>query len=161
LLTLVLRSRIFSTLKMEAIRSSETSVQSTTSTRRHNPEDGILQGHRRENLKSYMDKICCRGGPYFQMALTKVYLPYLLETFLDCRLHLAKIRMRFVAMENNFALYRPLLFSLRILIRHFREHFPSMPKNFPLTCYKRLIRWLYICILYQPSDNRVIKSCSY
>jgi hypothetical protein len=27
---------------MEAIRSSETSVQSTTSTRRHNPEDGIL-----------------------------------------------------------------------------------------------------------------------
>jgi hypothetical protein len=32
----------FSTLKMEAIRSSEASVQSTTSTRRHTPEDGIL-----------------------------------------------------------------------------------------------------------------------
>jgi hypothetical protein len=32
----------FSTLKMEAIPSSETSVQSTRSTRRHNPEDGIL-----------------------------------------------------------------------------------------------------------------------
>jgi hypothetical protein len=32
----------FSTLKMEAIRSSETSVQSTTSTRRNTPEDGIL-----------------------------------------------------------------------------------------------------------------------
>jgi hypothetical protein len=32
----------FSTLKMEAIRSSETSVQSTTSTRRHTPEDVIL-----------------------------------------------------------------------------------------------------------------------
>jgi hypothetical protein len=31
----------FSTLKMEAIRSSETSVH-TRSTRRHNPEDGIL-----------------------------------------------------------------------------------------------------------------------
>jgi hypothetical protein len=29
---------------MEAIRSSETSVQSTTSTRRHTPEDGILHG---------------------------------------------------------------------------------------------------------------------
>jgi hypothetical protein len=28
---------------MEVIRSSETSVQSTTSTRRHTPEDGILQ----------------------------------------------------------------------------------------------------------------------
>jgi hypothetical protein len=32
----------FSTLKMEAIRSFETSVQSTTSTRRHTSEDGIL-----------------------------------------------------------------------------------------------------------------------
>jgi hypothetical protein len=38
---------------MEAIRSSETSVQSTTSTRRQTPEDGILHSHRRENLKSY------------------------------------------------------------------------------------------------------------
>jgi hypothetical protein len=38
---------------MEAIRSSETSVQSTTSTRCHTPEDGILHSNRRENLKSY------------------------------------------------------------------------------------------------------------
>jgi hypothetical protein len=29
------------------------SVKSTTSTRRHTPEDGILHSHRRENLKSY------------------------------------------------------------------------------------------------------------
>jgi hypothetical protein len=29
------------------------SVQSTTSTRRHTPEDGILHSHRRENIKSY------------------------------------------------------------------------------------------------------------
>jgi hypothetical protein len=42
----------FSTLKMEAILSSETSVH-TRSTRRHIPEDGILHSHRRENLKSY------------------------------------------------------------------------------------------------------------
>jgi hypothetical protein len=40
----------FSTLKMEAIRSSETSVH-TGSTRHHIPEDGILHSHRRENLK--------------------------------------------------------------------------------------------------------------
>jgi hypothetical protein len=33
----------FSTLKMEAIRSSETSVHFTGSTRRHIPEDGILR----------------------------------------------------------------------------------------------------------------------
>jgi hypothetical protein len=42
----------FSTLKMEAIRSSETSVH-TRSTRRHIPEDGIAHSHRRENLRSY------------------------------------------------------------------------------------------------------------
>jgi hypothetical protein len=46
----------FSILKMEAIRSSETSVQSTISTRRHTPEDGILHSHRRENLKSYKQR---------------------------------------------------------------------------------------------------------
>jgi hypothetical protein len=55
LLTLVPRSRIFlffsSTLKMEAIRSSETTVY-TISTRRHVQEDGILHIHCRENLKS-------------------------------------------------------------------------------------------------------------
>jgi hypothetical protein len=42
----------FSTLKMETIRSSETSVH-TRSTRRYIPEDGILHSHRCENLKSY------------------------------------------------------------------------------------------------------------
>jgi hypothetical protein len=42
LLTLLPRLRIFLPLKMEAIRSSERSVH-TRSTRRHIPEDGILQ----------------------------------------------------------------------------------------------------------------------
>jgi hypothetical protein len=41
LLTLIHRSWIASTLKMEAIRSSETSVKKPT--RRHIPEHGILQ----------------------------------------------------------------------------------------------------------------------
>jgi hypothetical protein len=41
-----------STLKMEAIRPSKTSVH-TRSTRRHIPEDGILHSHHCENLKSY------------------------------------------------------------------------------------------------------------
>jgi hypothetical protein len=45
----------FSTLKMETIRSYEKSVH-TISTRRHIPEDGILNSHRRENLKSYRMK---------------------------------------------------------------------------------------------------------
>jgi hypothetical protein len=43
----------FSTLKMEAIRSSETSVHTRT-TRRHIPEDSILQAHHHEKLKSYI-----------------------------------------------------------------------------------------------------------
>jgi hypothetical protein len=41
-----------STLKLEAIFSSETSVH-TKSTWGHIPEDGIVHSHRREYLKSY------------------------------------------------------------------------------------------------------------
>jgi hypothetical protein len=43
-------------LKMEAIRSSETSV-CTISIRRHILEDGILYSHSRETLKSYELKL--------------------------------------------------------------------------------------------------------
>jgi hypothetical protein len=50
----------FSTLKMETIRSSETSVH-TRSTRRHIPEDGILHSHRCENLESYLRKIVVKN----------------------------------------------------------------------------------------------------
>jgi hypothetical protein len=45
----------FSTLKMDAISSSETSVN-TRSTQRHIPEDDILHSHRCESLKSYIVK---------------------------------------------------------------------------------------------------------
>jgi hypothetical protein len=44
----------FSTLKMEAIVSSETSVN-PGSTQRHAPEDNILHSHRCGNLKSYIN----------------------------------------------------------------------------------------------------------
>jgi hypothetical protein len=44
----------FSTLKIEGIHSSETSVN-PGSTQRHIPEDDILHSHRCENLKSYID----------------------------------------------------------------------------------------------------------
>jgi hypothetical protein len=46
-----------SALKMEAIRSSETSVL-TKATRRQIPEDDFIHSHRRENLKSYNQLIC-------------------------------------------------------------------------------------------------------
>jgi hypothetical protein len=43
------------TLMMEAIHSPETSIL-TGATLRHIPEDGILDSHRRANLKSYMSE---------------------------------------------------------------------------------------------------------
>jgi hypothetical protein len=45
---------ISSTLKMKAICSSETPVDTQRTTRRYIPEDGTLHNHRCENLKSYM-----------------------------------------------------------------------------------------------------------
>jgi hypothetical protein len=47
-----------STLKMEAISSSETSGTTLRTTRRHIPEDDTLQNHRCENLKSYTLNPC-------------------------------------------------------------------------------------------------------
>jgi hypothetical protein len=56
-----------STLKMETICSSETSVQ-TRSTQRHIPENDILHSHRREDLKSHIwchfTKISCIIFPF-------------------------------------------------------------------------------------------------
>jgi hypothetical protein len=58
LLTDVSEERIASIFRaMEAIRSSETSVNKI-STQRHIPEDGILHSHRRENLKSHVRYLC-------------------------------------------------------------------------------------------------------
>jgi hypothetical protein len=39
---------------MEAICSSETSVATQQTTRRHSPEDDTFHNHRCENLKSYI-----------------------------------------------------------------------------------------------------------
>jgi hypothetical protein len=39
---------------MEAVSSSETSVETQRTTRRHISEDDTLQNHRCKNLKSYM-----------------------------------------------------------------------------------------------------------
>jgi hypothetical protein len=50
----VVHSAYFWTLKMEATRSSETSVGSQRTTRRYIPEDDTLHNHRCDNLKSFI-----------------------------------------------------------------------------------------------------------
>jgi hypothetical protein len=46
--------RISSSPKMEAMCSSETSVDTERTTRRHIPEEDVLHNHHCENLKSYV-----------------------------------------------------------------------------------------------------------
>jgi hypothetical protein len=53
----VLRKNLHQRMMMEAVQTSETMVNSYQSTRRHDPEDGHLQIHRRENLKSNEDEL--------------------------------------------------------------------------------------------------------
>jgi hypothetical protein len=50
---------ILFTLMMEATHASETLVL-TIATRHHIPEDGILNSHCRENLKSYSEVNCSK-----------------------------------------------------------------------------------------------------
>jgi hypothetical protein len=59
----------FATLKMEAIRSFETSVH-TRSTRHYIPEDGILHSHRCETLKSYIDKVAFQLPGNYELYFT-------------------------------------------------------------------------------------------
>jgi hypothetical protein len=58
--TLVSCSPYFSTLKMVAICSSETSVDSQRTTQHYIPEDGTLHNHCCENLKSFLSNLCKR-----------------------------------------------------------------------------------------------------
>jgi hypothetical protein len=63
---LVLAEIISSTLKMEAICSSETSVATQQTSWRRIPEGDTFHNHRCGNLKSYTENICF---PYFERIL--------------------------------------------------------------------------------------------
>jgi hypothetical protein len=65
-----------SILNMEAILSSETSVN-TTSTRCHIPEDCFLHSHRRENLKSYI--LLSNSNKYLVMSRRRGSTPRLTD----------------------------------------------------------------------------------
>jgi hypothetical protein len=105
----------FSTLKMEAIRSFETSVQSTTSTRRHTPEDGILHflfsfdsNYSSVNSACILSPSC----PYFGTRSQKRYkgiVKFSLYIFLSLILVLVEIQR--------------VLLSVRV---HRLKHFPNI-----------------------------------
>jgi hypothetical protein len=61
---MVFAELISSTLKMEAICSSETSVETRGTTRHHIPEDDTLHNHRCENLKSYIGTLFWHNVQY-------------------------------------------------------------------------------------------------
>jgi hypothetical protein len=60
---LVFAELISSTLKTEAICSSETSVEIRRTTFRHIPEDDTLHNHCRENLRSYKTSLGSEKTP--------------------------------------------------------------------------------------------------
>jgi hypothetical protein len=67
---------------MEAICSSETSVETRRTTRRHIPEDDTLHNHRGENLKSYSV-----GFNSFQTFFIQVFVDFPFETRSDLEMN--------------------------------------------------------------------------
>jgi hypothetical protein len=78
--TLVSCSAYFSTLKMEAIFYSETSVDTQLTTRRYIPEDSTLHNHRCENPKSYI-RDCVLNTPPRPSTLRQIHQADINEKF--------------------------------------------------------------------------------
>jgi hypothetical protein len=74
---LVLAEMISSTLKMEAIRSSEKSVATQQTTRHHIPEDDTLHNHRGENLKSYIERSFAHIIGMFRARYIRVFYAFI------------------------------------------------------------------------------------
>jgi hypothetical protein len=95
-------SPIFVTLMMKVLSSSQASVP-TSGMRRNIPEDSILHSHRRENLKSYTDRIY-EAERNMQVTLSRILWP--LENYL-CSISCATVMW-----NGNFVLKLSPVFGL-------------------------------------------------
>jgi hypothetical protein len=90
-------------LMMEAVRTSETSVNINLTTRRYIPEESKLHTRRRENLKSHMVDICFEKTGYkqkwYKLYFTQQQTAYnSVLVFKCCSLH--KIIVRFLKIQQ-------------------------------------------------------------
>jgi hypothetical protein len=94
---------ISSTLKMEAIRSSETSVNKI-STRCHIPEDCFLHSHSRENLKSYviLTVYASNWGHFWNLLWSGELFLILCVVDLSTKLQAGRPRVRFPMKSLDF-----------------------------------------------------------
>jgi hypothetical protein len=96
---------------MEAVRASETSLNSYQSTQRYNPEDGHLCTHRRENLKSQPAAMSDEAQQW-QLDRTQMLL------FLHTRLETAKLKGR----RNCLKSISSYIFSVNVYLFYRRLH---------------------------------------
>jgi hypothetical protein len=109
--TLVSCSAYSSTLKMETICSSETSVDFQRVTRRYIPEDKTLHNHRCENLKSYFHLSVLLHPPfYFSVLLSchpaSLFTQVLLVITFASDKHFGLVAVGRSSLEGNTAVSR-------------------------------------------------------
>jgi hypothetical protein len=101
---LVFAELISSTLKMETTCSSEPSVETQRTTRRHIPEDDTLHNHRCEKLKSYTHNPDWRFSSLSSISVRKFYdsvLNWAMTTYFICSWDVAETLHMFVRCRRN------------------------------------------------------------